>query len=230
MYLKIKNMKKLLTIAVAFSLFTISANAQVQRNASPSQKMQNDSTHRRGGKMMKDLNLTDAQKTQMKESRENMKQQRDAINNDASLNADQKKAKMQELGKTQRDKMNSILTPDQKAKMQADRTNWQGQKGMRGQDHGGKIMKDLNLTDAQKTQMKANSESMKQQREAISNDASLSQDQKKAKMQELHKTQKDQMNSILTADQKAKMKADMQNRKGKNGHKWNKDNSQKTSS
>lgn len=223
-------MKKLLTIALAFSLFTISANAQVQRNVSPSQKMQNDSTHRRGGKMMKDLNLTDAQKTQMKESRENMKQQRDAINNDASLTQDQKKAKMQDLGKAQRDKMNSILTPDQKAKMQADRTN---RKGMKGGDHGGKMMKDLNLTDAQKSQMKANSESMKQQRAAISNDASLSQDQKKAKMQELHKTQKDQMNSILTADQKAKLKADMQNRKGKNGQKWNKnqsDNSQKTSS
>ena len=226
-------MKKLLTIAVAFSLFTISTNAQVQRNAGSSQKMQNDSAHRRGGKMMKDLNLTDAQKTQMKENRENMKQQRDAINNDASLTPDQKKAKMQELGKTQRDKMNSILTADQKAKMQADRANWKDQKGMKGQDHGGKMFKDLNLTDAQKSQMKANSENMKQQRQAISNDVSLSQDQKKAKMQELHKTQKDQMNSILTADQKAKLKADMQNRKGKNGQKWNKkqtDNSQKTSS
>lgn len=226
-------MKKLLTIAVAFSLFTISANAQVQRNVSPSQKMQNDSTHRRGGKMMKDLNLTDAQKTQMKESRENMKQQREAINNDASLTQDQKKAKMQDLGKAQREKMSSILTPDQKAKMQADRTNWKGQKEMKGQEHGGKMMKDLNLTDAQKSQMKANNESMKQQRAAISNDASLSQDQKKAKMQELHKTQRDQMNSILTADQKAKMKAAMQNRKGKHGQKWNKsqtDNTQKTSS
>lgn len=226
-------MKKIFTIALALSLYTIGANAQVQRNVSPSQKMQNDSTHKRGGKMMKDLNLTDAQKTQMKESRQNMKQQRDAINNDASLTQDQKKAKMQELGQAQRDKMSSILTPDQKAKMQADRANHKDQKGMRGQEHGGKLMKDLNLTDAQKSQMKANSESMKQQRQAISNDASLSQDQKKAKMQELHKTQKDQMNSILTADQKAKLKADKQNRKGKNGQKWSKKqsaNSQKTSS
>ena len=226
-------MKKLLTIAVVFSLFAISADAQVQRNVDPSQKMQSDSAHRKGGKMMKDLNLTDAQKAQMKESRQTMKQQRAALHPDARLQPAPKNAKMQELGKAQRDKMSSILTADQKAKMQAERTNRKDQKGMKGQDHGGKMFKDLNLTDAQKSQMKANSENMKQQRQAISNDASLSQDQKKAKMKELHKTQKDQMNSILTADQKAKLKADKQNRKGKNGQKWSKkqaDNSQKTSS
>lgn len=122
-------MKKLLIIALSFSFFALNANSQVTRDAKPSQKVQRDSTHKRNGKMMKDLNLSDAQKAQLKESHENMKQQRDAVKNDASLTPEQKKAKMKELHQTQQAKMNSILTPDQQAKMQADKKEWQKNKG-----------------------------------------------------------------------------------------------------
>ena len=162
---------------------------------------------------MKDLNLTKAQQAQMKELHQNLKQQRDAIKNDASLTQDQKKAKMQELDKSQKEKMNSILTADQKAKMQADKKNW-NTKNEDGKGNG-KMMKDLNLTDAQKAQMKANRDKMKQQMDAIKNDASLTQEQKKVKMQDLQKTQRDEMSSILTPDQKAKMQADRKNWNGK---------------
>ena len=76
-----------------------------------------------------------------------------------------------------------------------------------------KMMKDLNLTPDQKAQMKEMHQGNKQQRDAIKNDASLSQDQKAAKMKELHKSQKEKMNSILTPDQKSKMKAYKMNHK-----------------
>ncbi len=62
-------MKKIFAIALSFGLFAFSANAQVNRNVDPSQKVQRDSTHR-GGKMMQDLNLTADQKAQMKANRE----------------------------------------------------------------------------------------------------------------------------------------------------------------
>ncbi len=102
--------------------------------------------------------------------------------------------------------------------MQADHKDWKGEKGMTGKRDGGKMMKDLNLSDAQKAQMKANKESMKQQSDAIKNDASLSQDQKKAKLEALHKSQKDKMSSVLTAEQKAKIEAYKKDHKNK---KWN---------
>ena len=66
---------------------------------------------------MTQLNLNADQKTQMKALHQDMKQQRDAIMNDQTLTADQKKQKMKELRKAQSEKMNSILTPDQQAKM-----------------------------------------------------------------------------------------------------------------
>ena len=76
----------------------------------------------------------------------------------------------------------------------------------------GKMMNDLNLTSDQKSQMKELHEQNKQQRDAIKNDASLTPDQKKQKMKDLHQSQSEKMNSILTPDQQAKRKAFMQKR------------------
>ena len=197
-------MKKLLAIALSFSLFALNVNAQVTRNVDPSQKFQRDSSHRRGDKMMKDLDLTDAQKAQLKANREDMKQQSDAIKNDASLTQDQKREKMRELHKSQKDKMNAVLTPDQKTKIQADRQNWNGNRAKKGRGNG---MKHLDLNDAQKAQMKANRDEMKKQSDAIKSDASLTEDQKREKIQELHKSRRNKMNSVLTPAQKAKIEA-----------------------
>jgi len=116
---KIKNMKKLFLVAVAGFFFVASSNAQVQRETPQSQKVQSDSSHHFKKGMMADLNLTPAQKSQMKELHEQSKQQRDAIKNDATLTPDQKKDKMKDLHKSQSEKMNSILTPDQQAKRKA---------------------------------------------------------------------------------------------------------------
>lgn len=113
-------MKKLFLFAFAGLLFAATGNAQVKRNSAQSQTMQSDTSHHfRKGKMMDNLNLTAEQKAQLKSMRQDAKQQREAIQNDASLTADQKKAKMKELHKTQSDKMKSILTPEQQATWKA---------------------------------------------------------------------------------------------------------------
>ena len=113
-------MKKIFLFAVAGFFFISNTNAQVTRNTNPSQRLQSDSSrHHQRGHMMDQLNLTPDQKSQMKSLRQSNKQERDAINNDASLSQDQKYGKMKELRKSQLDKMNSILTPDQQAKRNA---------------------------------------------------------------------------------------------------------------
>jgi|SRR6185312_2082275 len=112
-------MKKLFLLAIAGFFFATASNAQTTRDAAPSQKVQSDTSHHFRKNMMEDLNLTADQKTPLKSLHENMKQQRDAIKNDATLTADQKKEKMKELHKSQQEKMNSILTPDQQAKRKA---------------------------------------------------------------------------------------------------------------
>lgn len=212
-------MKKILAVALSFSLLALTANAQVSRKSNEQNKVQKDSLHKRNGNMLKDLNLSEAQKEQLKQSRESARQQMEAIKNDASLSQEQKKEKMQELRKIQQEKMHAILTPDQKEKMKADRMQWKnkewkGHKGNKGHnDH--EMMKGLNLTEAQKTELKANREMIKEKREAIKNDSTLSQDQKKEKMQELHKSQQEKLNKILTPEQKSKMNAAKKDHQGK---------------
>jgi len=93
--------------------------------------------------------------------------------------------------------------------------------------HGrnGKMMNELNLSQDQKTQIKSLHQENKQQRDAIKNDASLTPDQKKQKMKELHQSQSEKMNSILTPDQQAKRKQMMAERKQNhqvNGNKFHK--------
>ena len=64
----------------------------------------------------------------------------------------------------------------------------------------------LNLTDTQKQQFRQIGQQMRQQGMAIRNDSSLTDDQKKEKMQGLRKQSHQQMFGILTPEQKDQLK------------------------
>jgi protein CpxP len=83
-------------------------------------------------------------------------------------------------------------------------------------------MKALNLTDDQKKQIKQFHQDAKTQAAAIKKDQTLSADQKKAKLQELHQSTQDKVASILTPEQKQKweqMRAEHKGKGGKHHHK-----------
>jgi Spy/CpxP family protein refolding chaperone len=85
----------------------------------------------------------------------------------------EQKAKMQEIGRSTRAQMEAVLTPEQKAKLtaamaerKAQRQQGQGQRqGGRGKK--GDLFASLNLTEAQKNQMRQIKESSKQQMQAV---------------------------------------------------------------
>ncbi|MEH2144218.1 Spy/CpxP family protein refolding chaperone [Nostoc sp.] len=144
-------LKALSLVAGAIALtLTATSFAVDAQTASPSPVLLAQSPQKERGPW-KDLNLTDAQKTQIQ-----------AIRRDS------------------RTKMEAVLTPEQKAKLeaakQARRAEWQarkaqGQTGQQqpGQHHGrGKgDFADLNLSEAQKTQIRQIRESEKQQIQAV---------------------------------------------------------------
>lgn len=70
-----------------------------------------------------------------------------------------------------------------------------------------KLSSELNLTDDQKAQLKPVLQGEVKQLKAVHNDASLSEDQKGAKMKEIHEGAKSQINSILTPEQQQKLAA-----------------------
>jgi periplasmic protein CpxP/Spy len=63
------------------------------------------------------LNLTDDQKAQMKKIREDAKTQIEAVNNDSSLNADQKQAKIKQIHRDSHKQVMAMLTPEQRKTM-----------------------------------------------------------------------------------------------------------------
>lgn len=112
-------MKKLFLMTTAAIVFTITSNAQITRKADPSQKVQSDSLSAHKKALMDELNLTPDQKSQMKAIHESANEQRNAIKSDSTLTKDEKRAKMKDFQKSQSQKINSILTPDQQAKRNA---------------------------------------------------------------------------------------------------------------
>ena len=70
-------------------------------------------------KLASELNLTDAQKAQMKPILMNNRQQMRAIQADTTLTPDAKMAKMKALRKSTRQQTMAVLTPDQRAKLKS---------------------------------------------------------------------------------------------------------------
>lgn len=73
----------------------------------------------------------------------------------------------------------------------------------------------LNLTDDQKAKVKDILADTKTKRQAVLADTSLSEDQKRAKMKELHEATMARMNEVLTPEQQAELKSKMAEGKAK---------------
>lgn len=90
-----------------------------------------------------------------------------------------------------------------------------------GQKAGKRLQKlatELNLTDAQKAQIKPILMSSRQQAKALKNDTTLSPEDRKAKMKELRKSTNMQIMAVLTPDQRTTLKSIRQaNRAAKHG-------------
>ena len=179
-----------------------------------------------GGGAMKELNLTDAQKTQMKANHEEMNGKMDKIRQDASLSEDQKKSQMEALRGEQRQKMESILTPEQKTKFEEIRKNNPGRQDTSGRKEGkegregreGKMKEKLGLSDDQATQMKSLHQSAKSQIEAIKNNGTLSESAKKDQIKAIKENTKAKRQTILTPDQEKKIEE--MKKHGKGHGKW----------
>ena len=78
--------------------------------------------HHGGGKLKKlsnELELTDAQKAQLRPILMGAHQQAEAIKGDTTLTPEARKTKMRELGRSTRQQMQAILTPEQREKLKA---------------------------------------------------------------------------------------------------------------
>jgi protein CpxP len=101
-----KRVIKLLSVIVLLLLaFTINTSAQEMH-------------HRKERKeMIKKLDLTKQQKHELKAFHQSIKQQKKAIDNNTALTLEQKKSQQEALMEKRHQKLEAILTPEQKEKM-----------------------------------------------------------------------------------------------------------------
>jgi Spy/CpxP family protein refolding chaperone len=117
-------------IALIFSLASLSASAQIERK--PAEKGI-DSAYTSTGEnkadqssrkdRMKELNLTREQMGKIKELRQSGKEAREAVENNDKLSAEEKKKQLRDLKKSQMQKMQTILTPEQFEKFKVSSQN-----------------------------------------------------------------------------------------------------------
>jgi Spy/CpxP family protein refolding chaperone len=208
-----KQMKRILTSALMIALTIGAANAQT---AKADKKEGAKKEHR--GHHYQDLNLTEAQKAKMAELKAKHKQEREAEKGD-------RKALMQR----HRAEMETLLTPEQKTKMQqkhADKSaaykKGQGRKGegkmgrKGGGDRRADVAKELNLSSDQQAKMKTAQTDFRTKMQALRTDNSLTTEQKAAKRKELAQQHQAQVKSILNKEQQQKMQSLRKERPGRN--------------
>lgn len=224
-------MKKYLIALSAFTIITVTVNAQTKRNTTDDanithhNKMGEKNQRHDRGMMMKELNLSNAQKQQAKSVREDYKAQYKQLDeNKSSLSQQDYQTKKEQIRKEQRSKFESILTADQKSKMADLKKDQMAKRHSMHKKNRGKMKTTLNLTDDQVSKLKSQHENFKAQAQAIKENKSLTDEQKKENLMDLRKRSREDEKTILTAEQLQK-KEEMKNKKM---HEWKNKNSEKS--
>jgi Spy/CpxP family protein refolding chaperone len=206
-------MKRIIVLTLALAITGLTLSAQQTRETK--HKKGNEMHHgqkREKGKMMKELNLTDAQKAQMKAEREAGKAKIEALEKQENLTVKEMKDRKAALQQEQKAKMETVLTPEQKNKREA-------QKNEMKEKHAAMMKEKLGLSNEQAANLKAHNDETHSKLKAIRDNQSLNMEQKKEQMKAVKEASKTQRKNILTAEQMQKMEDMKKEGKGRKGNK-----------
>lgn len=188
---------------LAVSLVIFSASAQKPEKTG--KMMMHHNHHHPGGMAFKNLNLTDAQKQQMKADHESFKKQMHELDKNDNMTVKEYREKKDALHKAQKEKMMSMLTPEQKNQLEQNKKNRLAEREARDAKRMEKMKTNLGLTDDQVAKIKTSRESIRTQMNAIREDDKLSSTEKKEKLMALKEQHKNSIKQYLTPEQISKM-------------------------
>jgi len=206
-------MKKIILGLMAVSL-SLSVMAQTTDNASGKDKTggkEFKQRHGEGKDNLEKLNLTEAQKQQIKTINESFRQQVKDLQSQGSITVDEQKQKRQALMKEHREKIEAVLTPEQKKQAESMAMDYRGGRNG-GADRFENLTKDLNLSPEQSAKMSAINSTFKTNLDKIRQNASLTADEKRDQMKNLMKQHRSDMEALLTSDQKEQLRNRNKNR------------------
>jgi len=174
-------------------------------------------------RMMAQIDLSDAQKAQMKTIREEKKLKIQELEKNDNITLHDYKARKESLSKEYKGKMEGVLTAEQKNKTKAIREEKMADNKKMMDSHLQQLKIDLSLSDDQYSKLKIQHDQMFAKVKAIRENESFSQTQKKEQINALHEENKGKMKEVLNAEQMKKfqesMKESRENQPGMKGHK-----------
>jgi hypothetical protein len=201
-------MKKLIfsTVIIAIGLAVQAQEIPDRKSEKPMMHQKNKGHHPMQGIDMKQLNLTDAQKEQFRTQKESFHKQMEELKKNDNITVKEWKGKAEELRKQHKEQTKNILTKEQKSQLEKMKEEGKAKREAMGKERAEKMKTTLGLTDEQSIKMKTNRLKMGEKMKAIRENTSLSDEQKRENMKQLHKEQKEFLKSILTEEQLNKMK------------------------
>lgn len=202
------NSKKIATAALALA-FVFSTQAQdiPERKREDYKPHAGHGKHRRPpGMDFKQLNLTDAQKTQMKTQREEFRKKMEDLKKNDNITVKEWKSRMENLRKEQKAGMENILTKDQKAQLEKMKTEKKAMHDLKMKQGADRMKLRLGLSDEQSAQLEKSRKETGEKIRSIRENKSLGEEAKREQIREIMKKQKESMKSVLTEEQQKKMK------------------------
>jgi len=169
------------------------------------------------GEAFKNLNLTPEQKSQFKSLNEEHRQQMAELRKNDNITVKEWNSKKEMLRKNYREKIQTLLTPEQKTQLEKEKLERKAKMEERSKARMDKMKTDLGLSDEQLVKLKSERAVMQEKMKAIREDKSLDDQAKKEQAKDLLQKQKESMRSILTEDQLKKL--DEQRQKKRASHK-----------
>lgn len=199
-------MKRLLIPVLTLAMvYTANAQEIPERNAERPRMGQREgrpSAH----KAMQDLNLTAAQKEQLKNEKDAFRKKMDELEKNDNITVKEWKAKRESLTKDHRAKVEAIFTPEQKAKMESRKKEAQTRQKEMMNKRAAHLKTALNLTAEQSAKLEKSRKETAEKMKAIREDNKLSMEQKRTATRELAEKQKETLKSTLTEEQQSKLK------------------------
>ncbi|MDB5205995.1 MAG: hypothetical protein JWR72_1070 [Flavisolibacter sp.] len=191
-------MKRILSTAFAILLFVGASQAQTSEGA----KGRHGG---KGGEMMKELNLSAEQKAKFQSIKEAEKKEMQALKADGKTDAD--RAARKDIHDKYKTQYQSVLTEEQKAKFKEAGKQGRGEKFSKGdrKEGGRDFAQELNLSADQKTKAASLNSEFKTKMDAVRNNSTLSNDEKKAQSKSIAEAHRTNLKAILTPEQAAKM-------------------------
>ena len=198
----------LAAMAGTLSFQPLARAADTQPPAQPAGGNRAPALRQRMQNTARELNLTDEQKQQLQTIIRTQAGKLRDLRQDTSLAPEDKRAKLQALRAEITAEVKKVLTPEQFEK-------WQARQGQSAASRGARLarmqeaIKDLNLTDQQKEQLKPVYEEQMQKLRELYSDASLSIPEKLEKLKGMHQEIAPKLKQVMSAEQFAKWEKDV---------------------